>query len=76
MGWRAALLATIAPPLCLVAELLPIRSHNTADGLAADAINKIVVDSRGFVWFCTPEGLSRFDGCRFKSFGVAEGRAS
>jgi ligand-binding sensor domain-containing protein/signal transduction histidine kinase len=73
MGWRAVRLATIALPLCLIAELLPIRSYTTADGLAADQINDIVVDSRGFVWFCTPEGLSRFDGYRFVNFGVAEG---
>ena len=73
MGWRAILLATIAFPLCLVAELLPIRSYSTADGLAGDRINKIVVDSRGFVWFCTQEGLSRFDGHRIVIFGVAEG---
>src|ERR1700687_5566601 len=30
-------------------------------------------DSRGFLWFCTPEGLSRFDGYRFVSYGVDEG---
>ena len=76
MGWRAILLATTAAPLCLIAELLPIRSYTTADGLAADSINEIVVDSRGFVWFCTPEGLSRFDGYRIVNFGVAEGLPS
>jgi len=65
--------AAIALPLCLIAELLPIRSYSTADGLAADGISKIVADSRGLVWFCTPEGLSRFDGYRFVNFGVAEG---
>jgi hypothetical protein len=46
--------AAVALPLCLIAELLPIRSYSTADGLAAD---RIVPDSRGFIWFCTPEGL-------------------
>ena len=65
--------AAITLPLCLIAELLPIRSYSTADGLAADRIDCIVPDSRGFIWFCTPEGLSRFDGYRFKNFGVAEG---
>jgi len=54
-------------------ELLPIRSYTTAEGLAANSINKIAVDSRGFVWFSTPEGLSRFDGHRMVNFGVAEG---
>ncbi len=65
--------AAIALPLCLIAELLLIRWYSTADGLASDRIDKIVTDSRSFIWFCTPEGLSRFDGYRFKNFGVAEG---
>jgi len=73
MGCRAILVAAIALPLCLIAELLPIRSYTTADGLAGDRVNNIVVDSRGFVWFCTPEGLSRFDGYRIVGIGVAEG---
>jgi ligand-binding sensor domain-containing protein len=55
------------------AELLPIRSYSTADGLAANRIDRMVVDSRGFVWLCTPEGLSRFDGYRVVTFGAAEG---
>ena len=65
--------AAITLPLCLIAELLPIRSYSTADGLASDSVNRIAADSRGFVWFCTSEGLSRFDGYRFVNFGVAEG---
>ena len=65
--------AVLALPLSLIAELLPIRSYSTADGLPSDSITQIVADSRGFIWFCTPEGLSRFDGYRFVNFGVADG---
>jgi ligand-binding sensor domain-containing protein len=57
----------------LKSELLPIRTYTTADGLAADHVDCIVPDSRGFLWFCTPEGLSRFDGYHFVSYGVREG---
>jgi ligand-binding sensor domain-containing protein/signal transduction histidine kinase len=57
----------------LKSELLPIRTYTAADGLAADHVNRIVVDSRGFVWFCTIEGLSRYDGYRLISFGTGEG---
>jgi len=66
MQQRMIPVAMLALPLWLNAELLPIRSYSTADGLAADRVNQILVDSRGFVWFCTPEGLSRFDGYRFR----------
>src|SRR5215472_11686220 len=71
---RRAILAVLASfPALLLGELLPIRSYNTADGLAADHVDCVVSDSRGFLWFCTPEGLSRFDGVRFVSYGPHEG---
>jgi ligand-binding sensor domain-containing protein/signal transduction histidine kinase len=55
------------------AEILPIKAYTTADGLASDRISGIVADSRGFLWFSTPEGLSRFDGHRFVNYGAADG---
>src|SRR5215470_4476277 len=58
------------------AERLPIRLYTTADGLPRDQINKIVRDSRGFLWFCTPEGLSRFDGYTFVNFTTDQGLPS
>jgi ligand-binding sensor domain-containing protein len=36
-------------------------------------VNRIVRDSRGFLWFCTGEGLSRFDGYQFKNYTRDEG---
>ena len=36
-------------------------------------MRRIVRDSRGFLWFCTEGGLSRFDGTAFMSFGVDQG---
>src|SRR5213078_3628795 len=52
-------------------ERLPLKSYTTADGLAHNVINKIVRDSRGFLWFCTADGLSRFDGYTFTNFGTS-----
>jgi ligand-binding sensor domain-containing protein len=69
---RLAILLVVSASL-LKSDLLPVRTYTTADGLAADRVECIVPDSRGFLWFCTPEGLSRFDGYRFVSYGVNEG---
>ena len=55
------------------AEHLPIRSYTTADGLARNHVNRIIRDSRGFLWFCTSDGLSRFDGYNFTSYTVEDG---
>jgi ligand-binding sensor domain-containing protein/signal transduction histidine kinase len=73
MGWRSTLIVFAVLTPRLAGELLPIRSYTTADGLASDRIYSITPDSRGFVWICTPEGLSRFDGTHFVSYGPDEG---
>jgi PAS domain S-box-containing protein len=55
------------------AERLPIKSFTTVNGLAHDRVRRIVRDSRGFLWFCTLEGLSRFDGYRFTNYDIKDG---
>ena len=55
------------------AERLPLKLYTTADGLPHNEINRIVRDSRGFLWFCTADGLSRFDGYTFTNYGIDEG---
>src|ERR1043166_559385 len=59
-----------------LAERLPIKTYTTADGLPRDHINRIVQDSKGFMWFCTSEGLSRFDGYGFVNYGIDQGLPS
>ena len=55
------------------AEQLPVRAYGIEDGLAGDSVTDIVQDSRGYLWFATTDGVSRFDGARFTSYGLAEG---
>ncbi len=57
------------------AELLPLKTYTSADGLIYEGIKRIYQDSRGFVWFCTPVGVSRFDGYQFTSYGLENGLA-
>jgi len=54
-------------------EQLPLKVFTTADGLARDGINRIFRDSRGFLWFATHEGLSRFDGYQFTNYTADQG---
>jgi ligand-binding sensor domain-containing protein/signal transduction histidine kinase len=55
------------------AAQLPVKTYTTADGLARNTIECIVQDPRGFLWFCTNEGLSRFDGYTFTNYGTEHG---
>jgi ligand-binding sensor domain-containing protein len=73
MKWWAIVLGMVVLPIPSKGELLPIRTYSTADGLAADSVYGIFADSRGFLWFSTMEGISRFDGYRFITYGVEEG---
>ncbi|HUP12134.1 MAG TPA: two-component regulator propeller domain-containing protein, partial [Niastella sp.] len=45
-----------------------IATYTVRNGLSNNTINKIMRDSRGFLWIGTAEGLNRFDGTHFVSF--------
>ena len=72
---RCRLLLLLATVLgfqpAVLAEQLPVKKYTKSDGLIRDYITRIVVDSHGFLWFCTPEGLSRFDGYTFTNYSGA-----
>ena len=54
------------------AEHLPVKIYTSADGLGSSFVDYLMRDSRGFMWFCTRDGLSRFDGARFITYRVGE----
>ena len=74
VGLLAFLLTAI--PLPAGAQRLPVKTYTTADGLPNNHIQRIVSDSRGFIWFCTREGLSRYDGYGFTNYGLDHGLPS
>src|SRR5215204_250462 len=55
-----------------LAKTLPVRIFTAADGLGSSFINDLMRDSRGFLWFATRDGLSRFDGIRFVTYQVGK----
>jgi ligand-binding sensor domain-containing protein/signal transduction histidine kinase len=74
-GFALTLLCCVLPLLSSTtrAEQLPLRVYTSADGLGQNRVKRIVRDSRGFLWFCTADGLSRFDGYRFTTYDTSQG---
>src|SRR5690349_5221632 len=58
------------------AEVLPIKTFTAADGLGSGYVTHLMKDSRGFLWFATRDGLTRFDGSRFINYRVSSERNS
>ncbi|MBO1318969.1 ligand-binding sensor domain-containing protein [Acanthopleuribacter pedis] len=55
--------------ICLGAERTPrFYSLNSKDGLSDNTVFHIYQDRKGFLWFCTQNGLNRYDGYRFEHF--------
>jgi len=54
-------------------ERLPIKSYSLADGMPHGQIPSIMQDSQGFIWFCTWNGITRFDGYGFTNYGTKDG---
>lgn len=44
---------------------------NSDEGLPSDDVRKVFQDSQGFIWFCTTEGLIRYDGYELKIFSIS-----
>lgn len=57
----------------LFAQQLPFRLYTTADGLPNNQARKIYQDKKGYLWFATSEGLSRFDGYNFTNYDDRDG---
>lgn len=48
-------------------------NFNTEHGLPSSEVYDIIQDSRGWMWFCTDRGVSRYDGKEFKNFTATDG---
>jgi ligand-binding sensor domain-containing protein/preprotein translocase subunit YajC len=47
---------------------LPMRSYSADEGLVSNEITVCFQDSKGYIWFGTYNGLSRFDGKNFQNY--------
>ena len=75
---RALLALLLAAALSAVsrAQTYPFRRYDVPEGLPNSRVNCVFQDSRGYLWFGTWEGLSRFDGVEFKNYSTKEGLPS
>ena len=69
-----ALLATCSLNVCLGQTGKPYFKHLTRDdGISSNKINCITQDKFGFIWLGTEDGISRYDGVRFKIYKTEQG---
>ncbi|HVS81259.1 MAG TPA: two-component regulator propeller domain-containing protein, partial [Pyrinomonadaceae bacterium] len=71
-AWCLALVFLHCAP-SVSAQKLSLRHYDVADGLAHSTVQAIHQDAKGYLWFATGEGLSRFDGYRFTNYGPRDG---
>jgi diguanylate cyclase (GGDEF)-like protein len=69
-GMRArVLIALLVGVFSCVAQATPplsVQRYSLEEGLSQQAVNAIVQDAEGFMWFGTEDGLNRFDGYEFR----------
>ena len=75
--WRfvTLLIISLTAQAWISAGHLPIRTYTSADGLGSSFVNSIMRDSQGFLWICTRDGLSRFDGAQFVTYQIGDKNA-
>lgn len=59
--------------LCIPARAYYHKQYTTAHALASNKVYHSLLDSKGYMWFFTDKGVSKFDGVNFKNFTVFDG---
>lgn len=70
---------SLAATLCLMllhipawAQVYQFRNYTAADGLSDNFVFSIHQDRKGWLWFATSTGISRYNGAEFKNFTINE----
>src|SRR5580704_19102929 len=74
--FQRLVLAVLLAATAAQARRLPIQVYSTAQGLPRNTSMCLVPDPNGLLWICTSEGLVRFDGSEFRTFGREQGLPS
>lgn len=62
--------------ISLFAQPYKFKTYTVNDGLVHNSVRKIYQDKKGFLWIGTWEGLSKYDGHRFKNYTSADGMSN
>ena len=70
-----AILFAMATDFSLALETVNqlFRNWTTRDGLPNNRVRSVIRSNDGFIWLATDAGAVRFDGAKFKLFGLREG---
>jgi ligand-binding sensor domain-containing protein len=70
---KLCLLILLGITCSLQAQVFPARQYTTRDELSNSNVYDICHDDRGYLWFATERGVSRFDGYKFTNYLFKEG---
>jgi ligand-binding sensor domain-containing protein len=75
MKYRILLFLLFAAPVIVFSQhqTFEVTTFDETSGLQSNAINAMLQDSRGYLWFGTSNGLYRYDGYSFKVFRKIKG---
>lgn len=59
-----------------ISQQYNFRNYTTRNGLSASVVNQSYQDSKGFIWFATTKGVSRFNGKTFQNYSTKQGLVS
>ena len=57
----------------LLAQQPVFKNYTVKDGLPSSEVYHVMQDSKGFMWFCTDAGVSRYNGYTFRNFSTGNG---
>lgn len=67
------LLCCCLPAQALIAQEPYLKHYTVNDGLPASNVYKAFTDRQGFIWLCTANGVSRFNGYEFQNYNLTNG---
>ena len=63
------LLLTVLTVTAAAQSFSVMRHYDISDGISDNSVRSIIQDKSGYIWLGTKDGISRFDGRSFTSFG-------